>query len=153
MENASKALLMAGGVLIGILVLSLIAYLFIYFGSQSQDFRDTMNQKQLTKYNAQYTIYDGRSNLTIYDVVTAINVAFENNVKHMYDSNYNTEHFVSVKVDNTEKAKPNPADNDTVKKHTDAINDLIQENRDNKYICNVGFYENGKISNVKFTKQ
>lgn len=153
MENASKALLMAGGVLIGILVLSLIAYLFIYFGSQSQDFRDTMNQKQLTKYNAQYTIYDSRSNLTIYDVVTAINVAFENNVKHMYDSNYNTEHFVSVKVDNIEKAKPNPADNDTVKKHTDAINDLIQENRDNKYICNVGFYENGKISNVKFTKQ
>lgn len=153
MENASKALLMAGGVLIGILVLSLIAYLFIYFGSQSQDFRDTMNQKQLTKYNAQYIIYDGRSNLTIYDVVTAINIAFENNVKHMYDSNYNTEYFVSVKVDNIEKANPNPADDDTVKKHTNAINELIQENRDNKYTCNVGFYENGKISNIKFTKQ
>ena len=112
-----------------------------------------MNQKQLTKYNAQYIIYDGRSNLTIYDVVTAINVAFENNVKHMYDSNYNTEHFVSVKVDNIEKAKPNPADDDTVKKHTNVINELIQENRDNKYTCNVGFYANGKVSDVKFTKK
>ena len=153
MFNSSKALLMAGGVLIGILVLSLITYLFIYFGNQSQDFRDTMNQKQLTQYNAQYIIYDGRNNLTIYDVVTVINVAFENNVKHMNDSNYNTEYFVSVKVDNIEKAKPNPADDDTVKKHTNVINELIQENRDNKYICNVGFYANGKVSDVKFTKK
>ena len=152
LENASKALLMAGAVLIGILVLSLIAYLFIYFGNQSKDFRDTIDQKQLTKFNAQYTIYDGKSNLTIYDVVTVINIAFENNMKHMLDSNYNTEYFISVKLDNVEKAKPDPTDNDTVKKHANVINEIIQENRDNKYRCSVGFYQNGKVSNVKFTK-
>ena len=37
MENASKALLMAGGVLIGILILSLAVYLFITFGAESKE--------------------------------------------------------------------------------------------------------------------
>lgn len=36
MENASKALIMAGGVLIGILILSLAVYLFIDFGGKHQ---------------------------------------------------------------------------------------------------------------------
>jgi len=35
MENASKALLMAAGVLIGLLVLSLMVYLFASFASTS----------------------------------------------------------------------------------------------------------------------
>ena len=36
MENASKALLMAAGVLIGMMVLSLMVYLFISFGSSTK---------------------------------------------------------------------------------------------------------------------
>lgn len=35
MENASKALIMAGGILVGVLVLSLMVYLFADFGSTS----------------------------------------------------------------------------------------------------------------------
>lgn len=148
MENASKALLMAGGLLIGILVLSLIAYLFVYFGNQSQDFRDDMYLKQLTKYNAQYTVYDGRSNLTVYDVVTAINIAYENNVKHKEDANYNTEYHVSVKVDNAEKANPNQIS------ITDTITDLIQKNRESVYTCKVSFYySSGRVKEVSFTKK
>ena len=42
---------------------------------------------------------------------------------------------------------------DTVKKHTNIINELIQNNRENKYTCSISFYENGKVSDVKFTKQ
>ena len=141
MENASKALLMAGGVLIGILVLSLIAYLFIYFGNQSQDFRDTMYQKQLTKYNAQYTVYDGRENLTIYDVVTVINIAYENNIKYKDDTDY----YVYVKVDNVEKANPEQTG------FTDSITALIQKNRESKFSCKVSFYdESGRVKKVEF---
>ena len=37
MENASNALLIAGGVLIGVLILSLAVYLFADFGAKSAD--------------------------------------------------------------------------------------------------------------------
>ena len=37
MENASKALIMAAGVLIGILILSLAVYLFVSFGNTSRE--------------------------------------------------------------------------------------------------------------------
>ena len=37
MENASNALIIAGGVLIGVLILSLAVYLFADFGSTSAE--------------------------------------------------------------------------------------------------------------------
>ena len=37
MENASKALLMAGGVLIGLLIIALAVYLFTSFGTTSAE--------------------------------------------------------------------------------------------------------------------
>ena len=37
MENASKALIMAGGVLIGVLIISLAVYLFVSFGQTSAE--------------------------------------------------------------------------------------------------------------------
>ena len=40
MENASKALIMAGGILIAIMVASLFVYLFTTYGSQAKDMYD-----------------------------------------------------------------------------------------------------------------
>ena len=49
MENASKALIMAGGVLIGVLVISLAVYLFVSFGQTSAEINGENSQKQLTQ--------------------------------------------------------------------------------------------------------
>ena len=100
MENASKALIIAGGVLIGILVLSLIAYLFIYFGAHTSEVNDIAEQRQLAKYNAQYTVYENNNNLSVYDVVNIINIAHENNLKYKDESEtvYNTTYKVAVYV-------------------------------------------------------
>ena len=61
MENASKALIMAAGVLIGVLILSLAAFLFLDFGATSESVYSQMESQQLTQYNAQYTVYSGRN--------------------------------------------------------------------------------------------
>ncbi len=79
MENASKALLMAAGVLIGILILSLAVFLFIDFGSKSRVLHKQIELNQLTQYNAQYTIYSGRNDITIYDIISVANLAKQNN--------------------------------------------------------------------------
>ncbi len=79
MENASKALLMAGGVLLGILILSLGVYLFTSFGGTSSRIHDNIEENQIAQFNSQFTKYVGNENVTIHDVVTMANLATENN--------------------------------------------------------------------------
>ena len=77
MENASKALIMAGGVLIGILILSLAVYLFIDFGGKASVIHDRITSNQLTQFNAQFNIYAGRIDVTIYQIITVANLAYQ----------------------------------------------------------------------------
>lgn len=103
MENASKALIMAAGVLIGIMILSLAVYLFTSFGSSTAQMGEKIKQDQLNKFNSQFTSYDGKEGLTIYDIITVANLATENNKYYNYsnrnDTNQN-DSYVSVILGN-----------------------------------------------------
>ena len=68
MENASKALLMAAGILMGILVLSLIVYIYATFSDNTQKNIKQMELNYLTAFNSKYLSYDGREDLTYYDI-------------------------------------------------------------------------------------
>lgn len=96
MENASKALIMAAGVLIGILILSLAVFLFADFGATSKGVYSQMEERQLTQYNAQYTVYEGRNDITIYDIVSLVNLAQENNEKYKDYTTYESEYEVKI---------------------------------------------------------
>lgn len=81
MENASKALLMAASVLIGILVLSLAVYLFVSFGQTSAELHKQQDEQRLEQFNTQFSSYVGKEDgITIYDIVTIANLATENNI-------------------------------------------------------------------------
>lgn len=97
MENASKALIMAGGVLIGVLILSLAVYLFADFGSTSAQINEQNAEKQLTQFNSQFTSYEGKEGLTIYDVITVASLAKENNT-YYEDSD---EYKIIIKIKDT----------------------------------------------------
>ena len=99
MENASNALIMAAGVLIGILILSLAVFLFSDFGATTREINSKMEEKQLSEYNAQYTVYVGREDVTIYDIITIVNLARENNNYYKDFSNYEKNYKVTVKLD------------------------------------------------------
>ena len=79
MENASKALIMAGGILVGVLILSLMVYLFADFGSTSAQINAQNKQNQLTQFNSKFSAYEDKEGLTIYDVITVAGYAKENN--------------------------------------------------------------------------
>ena len=85
MENATKALLMAAGVLIGVLVLSLGVVLFNTFGGFASDTQSKVDANELAKFNEKFLQYNGRTDLTVHDIITAKNYALENNNKF---SNY-----------------------------------------------------------------
>lgn len=75
MENASKALIIAGGVLIAILLLTLFTYLFSKMANGTSKIYDMMEQSEIAEFNQKFLNYKGRNDLKIQDVVTIINLA------------------------------------------------------------------------------
>lgn len=100
MENASKALMIAAGVLIGVLILSLGVYLITTFGQYSAKIQAQNEQNRLNEFNSQFTIYEGREDLTIYDVITVANYAKENNEKYNITEGDESTFYINVKCDN-----------------------------------------------------
>ena len=104
MENASKALIMAGGVLIAIMIISLAVYLFTDFGTTSAEINKENTERQLTQFNTQFTTYLGRNNITVYELISVVNLAKENNSEYANVNNYaNAEngYQINVYLDNT----------------------------------------------------
>ena len=76
MENASKALLMAAGMLIGILILTLIITLFASSTELSNGYEREKKAEEIQQFNVNFMKYIGK-NLTIHEVVTICNFAIE----------------------------------------------------------------------------
>ena len=91
MENASKALIMAAGILIGILILALMVTLFTSAGNLSKSYEDTRKSTQVQQFNANFIKYVGQD-LTIHEVLTIYNFAKANNVT-ITPNNFNTDNI------------------------------------------------------------
>ena len=84
MENASKALLMAAGVLLGIMILTLAVYLFTNFGGTSAQIGQIAEENQIAQFNSQFLTYVGNEKVTIYDVISMANLATQNNQSYEF---------------------------------------------------------------------
>ena len=82
MENASKALLIVGGILLGILILTLMVTLFQSSRELFEKYNETRRIEAIQQFNANFIKYVGQE-LTIHQVVTICNFAkVENNKIH-----------------------------------------------------------------------
>ena len=135
MENASKALIIAGGVLIVILVLTLFAYINTKMGSGTHNLYSRLEDHDITEFNQKFLNYDDNKNLKIQDVVTLINTADNAN------KNNNIGAQVEVLVNNASY----------LNKSTDELNELLMNKADKTYECHVTV--TGKIvSRVEITE-
>jgi len=91
MENASKALIMAASVLLGVMLMSIGVALFTTFSDFSSDAAKKMQEKQISEWNNTYLKYDGTIfnedtgkpepiKVTAHDIVSVINSARQNNL-------------------------------------------------------------------------
>lgn len=113
MENAVKALLIASSVLIGIMILSLGVSLFSSLSSYVETTQESIVSKQTQQFNQQFLKYincnssgDIEFTLTIQDIVTAANIAYENNKDYGLDIYSGNNYYVSINIpgqDNIEK--------------------------------------------------
>ena len=77
MENASKALIMAAGVLLGVMIISFAVYLFSTFGSYSNDVYLQMEARRMDSFNSQYTMEQSKGKIhTILIQINTIMVQF-----------------------------------------------------------------------------
>ena len=157
MENASKALLMAAGVLIGLLVLTLAVYLFITFGANANEIRNEINSSQLTGFNANFNVYADRDDITIYDIISLANLAEENNKHYQNYSDFEENYKITIKLGPLELQNMSQSDKQ----------DLIKDNNDVevstgkltntfhlKRTANSGIKYNsiGRVSELKFQR-
>lgn len=93
MENASKALLMAGGILIALLVIGALLLMFNQISTYQQS--ETSNEKntQLAKFNMDFERYLDDSGISGADIVTLANKIVD------YNNKENTTHNVANSVD------------------------------------------------------
>ena len=82
MENASKALLIAGSMLLLILVFSFATLLFRRMGAQSAEFYNDMSETEIYEFNQQFFNYESKD-LRIQDVVSIINLARDANTREI----------------------------------------------------------------------
>ena len=159
MENASKALIMAGGILIGILIISLAVYLFTDFGRTAADINDRNASQQLVDFNSKFTKYesykdnDGNWKTTVYDIVTLAGYAKENN-EYYKES---TDEQISVNIVGANKLENIQEISNYKKTLIINGNTTYLYNDDGvslrRYKCNsISYNTRGKVKSINFEK-
>lgn len=150
MENASKALLMAAGVLIGVMILSIAVYLFYTFGNYSSEAYEQMEQAQIDQFNSQFLKYYGnvaRSYVdengrekeeigpilcTAHDIISLASLAKQNNLYYEVDdlNGYNqATNYIQIDVGTALKTR------NLEKWDNDKQIEFLQDNANKSYIC------------------
>lgn len=89
MENASKALLMAGGILLTMLVVTVLMYAFGLV-SEYQANKDRLREiEEVAKFNQQFTGYE-RNDVLGYEVLSLVNKVIDYNQRHSFKGNETT---------------------------------------------------------------
>ena len=138
MENSVHALLIVAGVLIGIMILSLGISLYSSLREYIELTQEEILNNEIKQFNAQFTKYinceDSSSkeapefSLTIQDIVTAANAAYENNISN--GNNY----YVTINM---------PGCDDLETKINSQLSTILSNCLGNEYKCS---YEDVKIN-------
>lgn len=101
MENASKALLIAGGVLVAILILGVLIVTINIVNSNQKTREKTLATEQLAEFNQKYEAYNKKA-LRGTDIITLMKMAIENNNK-MEVADVGQQYFINIKLELSKK--------------------------------------------------
>lgn len=92
MENASKALIMAGEILIGVMIISMGVYIFNMFATYSEEKYSRIEEAQIAEFNDRFYKFYGTTlndkgvakpiECTIHDIVSLANFAQKHNLQN-----------------------------------------------------------------------
>lgn len=90
MENAAKALRIAAGVIIGVLLVALLWYMYHQFVEIPRQEEENAKEEQMVEFNKKYMAYD-KQNLKGNKIISLMNMAIDNNVKYSDVQEYQIE--------------------------------------------------------------
>lgn len=155
MENAANALLIAAGVLIGLMIISLGITLFSSLSNYTDNTQKKIEENAIQKFNEQFIRFincekDSSTlefTLTIQDIVTAANTAYESNLSYGVEEANDNNYYVTINM----TGKANLEKNINTK-----TTDLLQNNIDKEYRCTIEDVKintnTGRVCEVNFTE-
>lgn len=132
MENASKALLIAGTILIAILLIAMGVKLFNSTKGTTESVETTMNSTEVATFNSKFIQYLG-TNKTKSDVITL--------VKEIIASNESSDIRITVNVNNS-----------TLVNSTNIMNKAIQLSSTSKYTITAAYNNDGYVGYIEIKK-
>lgn len=143
MENAARALTMAAGVLIGIMIISIAVYLFMSLGNTSSEMYSKVEQTKIDKFNNQFLKYQGSTTCTAHDIVSIANLAKNSNAYYELEEGSGLNYYVNVRVeDYIDKNGSENTSSNFEKLDDDKYTEFIQNNSTVK--------DEGKIKKIKY---
>ncbi len=137
MENASKALIMAAEILLGIILITIAVLGYTSWSEFSKNIHTNIENRNIQQFNTKFLQYSGKKDLTAHDVVSIIKLAEEYNYdsegKYIEDANFKIE------------VKLNIGSGMTISKILDNIPDFLTNNLKSKYSIAVTINEKTNI--------
>lgn len=130
MENASKALVMAGGIMIAIIVISTLLYASSTWGIIPQKQSETKKVDQIAEFNLDFESYDRQAVYGV-DLISVISKADENNIKYNVQNNSSDPMYIDISfhlinsVDTVETTKKVYLDGRTPEKSITKSNTIL----------------------------
>ena len=139
MENASKALIIAGETLIGLIVISLIVYAFSVFGSFSANMNEKMSEKTAVTYNQHFWEYQGRIDISAEEIASIVNFAKESNDKNELSFNDSSSLYVNIYINNDSVFGTiiNESEYNDTNQFKSKIREFISQNNTFYYYCSI----------------
>lgn len=151
MENSSKALIIAGEILIAIIVLSILASVIVSFGRYSSDTHKQIADQETYQFNSNFLSYSGRVNITAQEIATIINFAKKENDKNDLSrkNNENSEMYIDILIDDKSFFKNMTTDNeynDNVN-FSNHVSKFIETNNTTYFRCQATAKKSNKMIN------
>lgn len=156
MENASKALLMAAGILIGLLIAALFSYEMMVVAETGKAHQEQIDHENILEFNAQFEKYAGKS-LTAQEIATIFNYITEwNKNNETFAIQMEFVNYVGNGLDKLRDIHTNPRSTYTVEEFLNSswkANSLDNNNRNYTIRISQDDYnkEEGRIQKITFT--
>lgn len=160
MENASKALIIAGEVFIALIVLGLWVTLVFLMGGFSANINDRVASDKVAEFNRHFTDFEGRIDISAEEIATIINFAKSNNDEKDLSINdagtrEQSVYWVDVEIDGLNAFKDNriigQSNYSSMSKFKSQLNKFIKNNNDKYFYCNVDVSNNNTKPRVDGT--
>ena len=153
MENASKALVIAGAILICIMIVAVGMYVYKNSGASIEDSMSSISTQEIETFNAKYTMYEGEQ--TGSNVKSLVGILISN-AKTNVDENARIPGIYLENNDNAKKSfNSGIPENGENSAYIDALQGIRQQiDSKHKYWVEVNYQSNGLIDyiNISYDK-